>query len=115
VWTLPGSYASSWSLRRLRVRNLFAQQRGQAWSYAPVYDLVMRLHKRLGYEFDPHWMRHAAATRWLRDGVIVVLRGNDHYGDEAELCQSDQVVSMYCSPAPGVRRSSLRSGIRCLL
>lgn len=51
--------------------NLFAQQRGQAWSYAAVYDLVMRLRRQLGVDFDPHWMRHTAATRWLRDGVPV--------------------------------------------
>lgn len=51
--------------------NLFAQQRGRAWSYAAVYDLVMRLRRQLGVDFDPHWMRHTAATRWLRDGVPV--------------------------------------------
>lgn len=51
--------------------NLFAQQRGQAWSYPAVYDLVLRLRRSTGIDFDPHWMRHTAATRWLRDGVPV--------------------------------------------
>ena len=26
---------------------------------------------RTGIAFDPHWFRHSAATRWLRDGVPV--------------------------------------------
>jgi integrase/recombinase XerD len=51
--------------------NLFAQQRGGAWSYPAVYDLVLRLRRQTGIDFDPHWMRHTAATRWLRDGVPV--------------------------------------------
>lgn len=51
--------------------NLFAQQRGEAWSYPAVYDLVLRLRRQTGIDFDPHWMRHTAATRWLRDGVPV--------------------------------------------
>ena len=49
--------------------NLFAAPRGRAWSYPAVYDLVMRLRARTGIDFDPHWFRHSAATRWLRDGV----------------------------------------------
>jgi integrase/recombinase XerD len=49
--------------------NLFAEPRGQALSYPAVYDLVKRLRKRTGIEFDPHWCRHSAATRMLRDGV----------------------------------------------
>jgi integrase len=51
--------------------NLFAEPRGQALSYAAVYDLVLRLRRHTGVDFDPHWMRHTAATRWLRDGVPV--------------------------------------------
>jgi integrase len=51
--------------------NLFAEPRGQAISYAAVYDLVLRVRRRTGIDFDPHWMRHTAATRWLRDGVPV--------------------------------------------
>jgi integrase/recombinase XerD len=49
--------------------NLFAEPRGQAWSYPAAYDLVTRLRVRTGTDFDPHWFRHSAATRWLRDGV----------------------------------------------
>jgi site-specific recombinase XerD len=51
--------------------NLFAEPRGQAWSYPAVYDLVLRLRKRTGIDFDPHWFRHGAATRMLRDGVPI--------------------------------------------
>ncbi len=51
--------------------NLFAGPRGQAWTYAAVYDLVLRLRERTGLDFDPHWCRHAFATRSLRDGVPV--------------------------------------------
>jgi site-specific recombinase XerD len=49
--------------------NLFARPRGQAWSYPAIYDLVTRLRAKTGIDFDPHWFRHSAATRWLRDGV----------------------------------------------
>ena len=38
--------------------NLFAEPRGQALSYPAVYDLVVRLRKRTGIDFDPHWFRH---------------------------------------------------------
>ena len=51
--------------------NLFARPRGQAWTYAAVYDLVLRLRRRTGVSFDPHWCRHAYATRALRDGVPI--------------------------------------------
>jgi integrase/recombinase XerD len=51
--------------------NLFAQPRGQALAYPAVYDLVLRLRGRTGVDFDPHWFRHGAATRMLRDGVPV--------------------------------------------
>lgn len=51
--------------------NLFAEPRGRALSYAAVYDVVTRLRKRTGIEFDPHWCRHSAATRMLRDGVPI--------------------------------------------
>ena len=49
--------------------NLWAQPRGQAWSYPAAYDLVTRVRAKTGLDFDPHWFRHSAATRWLRDGV----------------------------------------------
>ena len=51
--------------------NIWAQPRGQAWSYPAAYDLVMRLRAKTGLDFDPHWFRHSAATRWLRDGIPV--------------------------------------------
>jgi integrase/recombinase XerD len=51
--------------------NLFAGPRGRALAYPAVYDLVRRLRRRTGIEFDPHWWRHSAATRMLRDGVPV--------------------------------------------
>jgi integrase/recombinase XerD len=51
--------------------NIWAEPRGRAWSYPAVYDLVMRLRAKTGLDFDPHWFRHSAATRWLRDGVPV--------------------------------------------
>jgi integrase/recombinase XerD len=51
--------------------NIWARPRGQAWSYPAVYDLVTRLQARTGLDFGPHWFRHSAATRWLRDGVSV--------------------------------------------
>jgi integrase/recombinase XerD len=38
-------------------------------TYSAVYDLVCRLRRRTGIDFDPHWYRHTAATRLLRDGV----------------------------------------------
>jgi len=43
--------------------NLFAEPRGQAWSYPAVYDLVRRLRAKTGIDFDPHWFRHSTATR----------------------------------------------------
>jgi site-specific recombinase XerD len=51
--------------------NIWAEPRGQAWTYQAAYDLVLRLRARTGLDFDPHWLRHGAATRWLRDGVSI--------------------------------------------
>jgi integrase/recombinase XerD len=51
--------------------NMFAGPRGRAMSYAAVYDLVRRLRRCTGIDFDPHWFRHSAATRMLRDGVPI--------------------------------------------
>jgi integrase/recombinase XerD len=48
---------------------LFAEPRGQAMTYGAAYDLVRRLRARVGFDFDPHWLRHTMATRALRDGV----------------------------------------------
>src|SRR5487761_967376 len=47
--------------------NIWAEPKGQAWSYPAAYDLVMRLRARTGLD----WFRHSAATRWLRDGVSI--------------------------------------------
>jgi site-specific recombinase XerD len=38
--------------------NLWGRPRGQALSYPAVYDLVMRIRRRTGIDFDPHWCRH---------------------------------------------------------
>jgi site-specific recombinase XerD len=51
--------------------NIWAGPKGHAWTYQAVYDLVLRLRARTGIAFDPHWFRHSAATRWLRDGVRI--------------------------------------------
>jgi integrase len=51
--------------------NLWSEPVGRALSYPAVYELVRRLRKRTGIDFDPHWCRHTAATRWLRDGVPI--------------------------------------------
>jgi integrase/recombinase XerD len=51
--------------------SIWAEPKGQAWSYQAAYDLVLRLRVRTGVDFDPHWLRHSAATRWLRDGVSI--------------------------------------------
>jgi len=51
--------------------NIWAEPKGHAWSYRAAYDLVGRLRARTGIAFDPHWCRHTAATRWLRDGVPI--------------------------------------------
>lgn len=51
--------------------NLWGQPYGQPLAYPAVYDLVRRLRRRSGTDFDPHWCRHTAATRMLRDGVPI--------------------------------------------
>jgi integrase/recombinase XerD len=51
--------------------NLWARPYGHPLAYPAVYDLVRRLRRRTGLEFDPHWFRHTAATRMLRDGVPI--------------------------------------------
>src|SRR2546421_12500946 len=38
-------------------------------TYSAACDLVVRLRARVGFDFDPHWLRHCMATRALRDGV----------------------------------------------
>jgi site-specific recombinase XerD len=51
--------------------NLWSGPAGHALSYPAVYDLVLRLRRRTGLDFDLHWFRHSAATRMLRAGVPV--------------------------------------------
>jgi integrase/recombinase XerD len=51
--------------------NLWAEPRGHPLTYAAVYDLVKRLRRRTGVEFDPHWYRHTYATDLLRKGTPV--------------------------------------------
>ena len=51
--------------------NLWGCPRGHPLAYPAVYDLVRRLRRQAGIDFDPHWYRHTAATRLLRDGVPI--------------------------------------------
>lgn len=51
--------------------NLWGRPQGYPLTYGAVYDLVRRLRRRTGIDFDPHWLRHTAATRLLRDGVSI--------------------------------------------
>jgi site-specific recombinase XerD len=51
--------------------NLWGRPHGHPLAYPAVYDLVRRLRRRTGIDFDPHWYRHTAATRLLRDGVPI--------------------------------------------
>jgi integrase/recombinase XerD len=51
--------------------NLWGEPRGHPLTYAAVYDLVRRLRRRTGLEFDPHWLRHTYATGLLRTGTPV--------------------------------------------
>lgn len=49
--------------------NLWGRPHGHPLAYGAVYDLVRRLRRRTSIDFDPHWLRHTAATRMLRDGI----------------------------------------------
>jgi integrase/recombinase XerD len=40
--------------------NLWGQPHGRPLAYPAVYDLVRRLRRRTGIDFDPHWCRHVA-------------------------------------------------------
>lgn len=51
--------------------NLWGQPHGHPLTYTAVYDLVRRLRRRTGIDFNPHWYRHTAATRMLRDEVPI--------------------------------------------
>lgn len=51
--------------------NLWGEPCGHPLTYAAVYDLVKRLRRRTGLDFDPHWYRHTYATGLLRAGTPV--------------------------------------------
>jgi len=51
--------------------NLWGRPYGHPLTYPAVYDLVRRLRRATGIDFDPHWWRHTYATRLLRDGTPV--------------------------------------------
>ena len=51
--------------------NLWGGKRGHPLTYAAVYDLVTRLRRRTGIDFDPHWRRHTFVTTSLRAGTPV--------------------------------------------
>jgi integrase/recombinase XerD len=49
--------------------NLWSRPYGHPWTYAAVYDLVLRLRERTGIGFGPHQYRHTYATWLLRRGA----------------------------------------------
>ena len=49
--------------------NLWSPPYGRPWTYAAVYDLVLRLRERTGIDFGPHQYRHTYATWLLRRGA----------------------------------------------
>ncbi len=49
--------------------NLWAEPHGRPLTYAAVYDLVLRLRRRAGVNFEPHFYRHTYATWLLRKGA----------------------------------------------
>jgi integrase/recombinase XerD len=51
--------------------NLWGQPFGRPWTYPAVYDLVLRLRRATGFDFDPHWCRHTYATRLLRKNTPI--------------------------------------------
>src|SRR5713101_4842690 len=62
VWIMPGS-------GQYVFVNLWSQPYGRPWTYAAVYDLVLRLRERTGIDFEPHHYRHTYATWRLRRGA----------------------------------------------
>lgn len=60
--------------------NLWGGAYGHPMTYATVYDLVGRLRRHTGIDFDPHWLRHSYATRLLRQNtpieVVSTLMGH---------------------------------------
>ncbi|MFJ8391146.1 site-specific integrase [Streptomyces sp. NPDC094438] len=51
--------------------NLWGRPHGHPLTYAAVYEQVRRIRRTIRVDFDPHWFRHGAATRMLRDGVPI--------------------------------------------
>jgi integrase len=51
--------------------NLWGEPFGHPWGYPAVYDLVLRLRRSTGIDFDPHWYRHTYATRLLRQNTPI--------------------------------------------
>ncbi|MER6431925.1 tyrosine-type recombinase/integrase [Streptomyces sp900105245] len=49
--------------------NLFRPPLGRPMSYPSTKEAFDRLARTVGHACRPHMLRHAAATRWLRDGV----------------------------------------------
>jgi len=72
---------------------------GRPLTYPAVCDLVLRLRRRTGIDFDPHTYRHTYATWLLRRGAgmetVKELLGHasitttiDTYGNSQELHQT---------------------------
>ena len=67
--------------------NLWSRPYGRPWTYAAVYDLVLRLRERTGIDFGPHQYRHTYATWLLRRGAGMETREGvpraclDHHDD----------------------------------
>ncbi|MDN5916134.1 MAG: tyrosine-type recombinase/integrase [Pseudonocardia sp.] len=72
--------------------NLWGGPHGRPLTYAAVYDLVGRLRRRTGIDFDPHWCRHTYGTRLINRDVPqeVVRRILDH--------DSPQMTAHYANP-----------------
>ena len=49
--------------------SLWSRPYSRPWTYAAVYDLVLRLRERTGIGFEPHHYRHTYATWLLRRGA----------------------------------------------
>jgi integrase/recombinase XerD len=62
--------------------NLWGQPRGHPLTYRTVYDLVRRLRRQTGIDFEPHQFRHTYATWLLRNGAgkeaVKELLGHAH-------------------------------------
>jgi len=81
--------------------NLWGQPFGRPWSYAAVYDLVVRLRRAAGVDFDPHWYRHTYATR-LQMGRIAF---GASFGSSCEhALPAAQRAALRCPGLPGAPR-----------